>query len=843
MTTHTSQLTTHRPIRRKFIISGLVLLILALGFNALLSLSALEKLYLQSVSSKYTAIGKTLQRNLENSLRFGKKIERFFGIEQLLEETRRNLLRKIDPESPAGNEISVSVSDYDISVSLSMPDGTLRYSTDKNRIGTKLPEQLLIPGKSGYRRSNEKYIISQPIYNGLEKEQAFIIIAFGKKQVGKFLKAAFIRNIKIIGVIFASSAILLVFAFNIIIPAGPNPHPLPKLKIYLPLLLIIGISQILFNVLNSGGFKNYYLEISKEKTSVLAMLLKEDIEYYLSKGIRIHKLVKMDERMGELIAAAPELDSMIVADRNGHPLYIATQKGVIDLQKTDQSQKTALSSLFCGEMPEKINPEYRFTLKILKNDQAEGYISAESYQGFIFANISKQVLFTKLKEITLDSGTVLVISFLFFAELLILVFQFIQKQTDNLTESPAISWQAMRPAAFLFLIAYSIASSFIPLHMENLYNPVFGLSKDIVMGLPLSVRNFCAGIAIIISGTWIDRRGWHEPFLAGLSLISAGFLYCWAAPSAIHFILAMGVAGLGYGLSLMASQGFVIAHTSAENKTQGLSQLFAGVYAGVICGSSAGGMLAERVGYRPVFLTGSLIALSVIAYTFLFMRSAIQKPEIQKVAKRARAGISSVFQFLFDRSVFSVILFSTIAAEIAGVGFINYFSPVYLSRLGASESAIGRVFMINGLCFIYIAPFLSKYADASENKKAYIIIGGILGGLAFVSFYFSVSFLRGMIATSLTVLLIGISAAFADSSRSSYVLKLQAAQELGAGKAMGVLSSSARIGQVLGPVVFGGFMATAGMNKGILFLGAAYLLLTFLFFVIARKDRELKIED
>ena len=55
-------------------------------------------------------------------------------------------------------------------------------------------------------------------------------------------------------------------------------------------------------------------------------------------------------------------------------------------------------------------------------------------------------------------------------------------------------YQTMRPAAFLFLFGVDICISFLPLYMERLYVPLPGLSKDIVIGIPISVRMLFTGI-------------------------------------------------------------------------------------------------------------------------------------------------------------------------------------------------------------------------------------------------------------------------------------------------------------------------------------------------------------
>lgn len=833
-------------LKLRLIFSAIFLLVLALGFNAVLSLSSLERLYVESIVSKYSVIGKDLKRNVEKALTFGKRIEKFIRMEDLLTETKRNLLRRVETREDETLP-QVMVSETEVDVSISVPEGNILYSTNPSMVGQLLPSPARFefegekPVKNSakttsYVKHQGMYYIAIPIIGGFSKSWvANTVITFSEKQVKSLLYSALMNYLRNILIIFCVSVLVLILLLNVIIRRQMDPSRFPKLKIYLVMFFIIGMSQIVFTGLSINDFKNYYLQIVREKTGVLAAMLKEDIEFFLSKGLKITRLVRMDVMMEEVLKAAPELANITITDDSGIPLYMATKEGSYSYLD-DVENKAALDK----KMETVTDPKYRLVMQLTNSGTAEGYIYVESYDGLISVIISKQVLFNRLKEIALDYLTVLLISFLFFVEMFILIFQFIKRKFIEVSSKYKVTYQAMRPAAFLFIIGYAVSNPFLPLHMENLYEPIFGLSKDLVMGLPISVRVFCAGLSIIIAGGWLDRRGWHEPFFTGLLFLAGGYIYAWLAPNAIHFIASLGIVGIGYGFSLMAAQGFVIAHTDEKSKTQGLSQLYAGVYAGAICGSAIGGMLAERIGYRPVFLCGAIIIVCIFLYTLYFMREAIRRPEtvdhgVHSPGESVKAG--KVVRFIFSRNVISLIILSSIPAAIATVGFLNYFSPIYLNRIGTSESNIGRIFMMHGLCIIYIAPFLSKFVDASSNKKTFIVIGDILGSLAFISFYFAGLYVfGGIFATAAAVLFLGLSTAFADT-RSSYILKLKITRELGSGKAMGIFSSAERIGQVLGPILIGWIVVALGMNKGILYIGIIYLLATLFFLIIAQNDK------
>jgi predicted MFS family arabinose efflux permease len=373
--------------------------------------------------------------------------------------------------------------------------------------------------------------------------------------------------------------------------------------------------------------------------------------------------------------------------------------------------------------------------------------------------------------------------------------------------------------------------------MQKLYIPILGLSKDTIIGLPISVEFMFVGIAILISGIWLDRRGWHEPFIGGLLLASFGFAYSSVAPDALHFIVSRATVGLGYGLALMASQGFVITHSDNKTKAQGLAHLFAGIYAGSICGGACGAMLAETVGYNATFLFGSVILLLVIGYTFVFMRKAMDKPVAYQapgrlLTARPVKSVSNVWQFLTNRIVLSLIFFSSLPAAIAAVGFLNYFLPVYLNRIGVAQSTIGQVLMIYGISLIYIGPLISKYVDSTGDKKRYVFVGCVLGSVAFLTFHI----LNGLVSAMIAILLLGISSSFVLASQSVYALRLKVTQKLGEGKAIGIFRSTSRVGQMIGPLMFSWLFAIADTNKGIMFFGLAYLLTAVLFILLTQKD-------
>ncbi len=430
-----------------------------------------------------------------------------------------------------------------------------------------------------------------------------------------------------------------------------------------------------------------------------------------------------------------------------------------------------------------------------------------------------------------DLATVLLIAFLVSLELAVL-----QQGRCQYQRSDSERYKQMRPAIFLFLFGIDLSMAFIPLHMEALPRSFNGFSPDLLIGLPISVEFFCVGMAILLCGVWLDRQGWKPPFYTGLALTGLGCLYSWLAPDALQFILSRGVLGFGYGLTLLASQSYVIRHTDNRNKARGLAHLFAGLYSGSICGAATGAVLADQFGYGPVFLLGAVIVFSVMVYGWLVLNAARVVPPVQNVLPGGAAKLrstTSFLRFLGDRQVLAAVLFSSMPASIAVVGFLNYFSPVYLNRAGVNDASIGQVLMLFGVILALFGPAIGRLADLSETKRIPIIVGCILGGLAFMVF----TVFDGVIAVTLAILLLGLSNCLVLSAQSAFVLKQPVTTEYGEGKAMGIFRSSSRVGQMLGPVLFASIITLADIESGVMLFGIAYLITALLFALLTWAPR------
>ena len=233
------------------------------------------------------------------------------------------------------------------------------------------------------------------------------------------------------------------------------------------------------------------------------------------------------------------------------------------------------------------------------------------------------------------------------------------------------------------------------------------------------------------------------------------------------------------------------------------------------------GVFKRRGGYerRTLHRYRGLILGGLFKPTRSRDESAGSRPALASVTAR------NYWDFLSNRYVLSLIFLSSLPSAIAVIGLLNYFIPVYLDRLGISQSIIGGVLILYGLCMVYLGPLISHYIDASNNKRWFVIAGCVLGGCAFLGF----QFFTGLLGTIVAVLLLGLSSCLVLASQTTYALTLDVTHRLGQGRSIGIFRATSRVGQMLGPILFGWLIMSTDIHQGLVYFGLGYLATAVLF--------------
>ncbi len=781
--------------KTRFLLLSIVILITGQVLIAGLTINSFEKVYLETFVSNMNIFENYFKRKLENALRFGKPLDKFLGIAGLMTEFKSqhpeiSNIVIFDDEGQLLHQLS------DFGAVEAPPGFRREFEPDGNGPTFHLVDR------------GDEYHVLKPIRGPGGARVGTLSFSFLKEHISSRNQELWRWNLQIVSLITLVAGALLLFLLYRFVPFDPVGGP-PKRRLFYIIFLVLGVAQISYSLVNAQLFRENYLGVTRTVVESLGQQFRDEIETLLRKNLQLDRLRNIDVFFRGAVETIPEIDRVRILDADRALLFTAGPAAA-------------------GPVPD----QFRMTKPLVRE---RGDAGAEQ-KGFLQIDLSRATIHGMVREILLDSLTVTLITLLFSVEMIIFLSVFLDRSLRAVavrhgTPSPQKSFSATlaRPAAFSFLYMYALPISFIPLQMKALYTPIGNLSREVILGLPISVEMFCSLLTALLAGVLVDKRGWHLPFLAGVLLTAAGSFLSGYTEDGIAFILYRGLTGLGYGLAWMSIQGFVLKYASPAARARGIANLVAGIIAGHICGTAVGALIAERIGYPAVFYLSAGVSVVPIGFVLAFMGEHLRRPEA--VAAKERVRTADFIRFLTNRNIFAVLVFIIIPYSLAQIGLLLFATPIYLSDQGASQSNIGRVMMIYGLSFVYLSPFIARYVDRARDKRIFIALGGVTASVGLIL----LNYQQGFLAILIAVFMLGIASSLGNAAQSAFILKFDVTEKLGSGTASSIQRAADKLGQMLGPLVVGGLVARLGIENGIVAAGLILLVASFLFIVVVRE--------
>lgn len=382
---------------------------------------------------------------------------------------------------------------------------------------------------------------------------------------------------------------------------------------------------------------------------------------------------------------------------------------------------------------------------------------------------------------------------------------------------------------FVFSLAEELQKSFMPLFVSEFYEPNQWISRDVMLGLPISVFMLVIAISTPFSAKWVDKWGQKPLFLLGLIPAIAGYLGCAFAQDSMDIVISRGITAFGYALITISCQSYIAAVVSSENRAKGMA-IFVGVLmTATMCGTALGAIIADRIGYQPVFLiSAALASFSGLLAWRMFSGSITVEPK--KVSANGESGL-----WLLAKNVkfVSIVICCAIPAKIVLTGFLYFMVPLYLVSLEASQSEIGRIMMIYSLIIIPLSPIASGIADRTKKMKELVVLGTLLSGGILISLYGEESFFKVLLA----VALMGVAHSILKAPLIASALEAaEETPEVGRTTVLGILRTSERIGSVLGPVIVAALLAFYDFGETMMIIGIGIVFAGLMMLLFLRKS-------
>lgn len=754
--------------RTLFMVSTLLLAVVALAVTGALNIVSFRQNYTNSLVSSYAVVANQPVRKIQYALGYGKPLENFYGMTSLLQEIRHN--------NP--NISSVQV------VTLT---GQVLYNLHGPADGEVIPADLRailrqsITSATGYAftRSAQNDSLFVPIWNGTTAVGAVRMefpAAVIDQPVNRFLD----KLLGYLGAFALLSAAVLIPLFLKVRFVTADGH-IMKRRLLITLISVLGGIQVCYAIPNYELLAGGYLGTVKENTKLVVRVIKEDMHSVVNQGVPYIELNGLSTYLRQIILKVPEIQSV----------------SIVNSDFTTNPNNTG--GTLAG-----------YTYSVPLGSDASG---SSNYSCIVV--LSQPFIAGKTVEILLDALTIMVVSFLLTYEFIVTTLMFLRRgvTTANLEDDEEIrrDRSAVRPAGFGIFAAVYLTSAFTPLIMNGLYRPLFGLPKVLVIGLPISVEMGCVAIASIVSGYLTDSKGWKPVFVAGSVLLLLGTLISAATHNELVFMGARALAGLGFGADLVAMQNFVVSTRSETHKNQGLSALNSGAYAGINTGTVIGGIIAEHLGFSAAFLMAAVVILAGLLYALFYLPGTKTLAVGEASVPSGQVAGFGMLDFMANRKVSLFFVAILLPVSMCGM-FLYYYFPVFASSHGVNTADIGRAFLLNGLCIVYVGPLLTRFTDKFLGYQRAVVVSGLLTASAIL--WFS---LHSVPWTAfVVVVLLGLSDSFGVTANINYFISTPASLRLGEGKAMGYYGLVENVGQMAGPIAFG--LAAAGSGEGIMAL-------------------------
>ena len=696
---------------------------------------------------------------------------------------------------------------HDLAVTSASGDVIYRWdSTAEKNISVPKDAQQIFDGVNTFS-SREALWTSSMVLDRKGNTAGHVLLAVEKDAVLEHVVASASDLLLLFGLITAGECLLFVLLLSFLkrrgalqedaASAGGKRGLLIRASILLPLIL----GQLAFLLLLISPLTKLYEDENQQNGYQLTRQISWDLERLAAMGMSVSEIRDMENW---LISRQRSMESlgMAVYDKAGLVHCAADRNGALSADDWSRLRNSAPVVM----------------RDILNKDTG-------SWEGAVCVAIDAEAAARNLRTVMLDNLTLTVVAALFLVELTYLLLMG-GNGLHAMTSRP----EFMRPVIFACLFGTEMSMSYVPIRIGELGLDLFGLPPDVVSGLPISCELFMAGAAMLIGGFWSQRSGWRPMLISGIALAGSGCALSWLSSSPLPFILARGLAGLGYGFINLSAQVFVIAHSPADQRARNLAFMFAGLYAGSLCGSALGGLIADRLGYSAVFPASAALLLVLAA---LLWHSLPREPWTAEVSSE-RFDAREALAFVCDRRMGSLLLFFIIPNALITVCLFQFFVPLSLSQAGTSPASIGRVFLVYCIIVMFAGPAFGALIDRAKKMQTPLALSLIIAAASVLCLVL----LDGITAALCSVSLLAVNTAIASNGQGAYALSLPAARRFGRSRTMGLYNVAMRIGQVLGPLSLGIMMAVWDARFGLTVLAAFTLVCGVLFYPLSLRGKK-----
>lgn len=395
----------------------------------------------------------------------------------------------------------------------------------------------------------------------------------------------------------------------------------------------------------------------------------------------------------------------------------------------------------------------------------------------------------------------------------------------------------VRPLFFLAVFIEHLSYAFLPQFVQGIVGAA-GLPPG-AASVPFIAYYVVFALVLIPAGRFEARVGPKGLIIAGLLIAAAGLSMLPSATGLGQLLAGRMLTGVGQGMLFIGVQSYILANTSAEQRTRGASIIVVGFQGGMISGMAIGSLLVGYISEAGVFWLATLLAMLTVGYAACVVPTPRRdNGRMPGQASPAVVG-HSLRMAINDLAFMKTILLIGIPAKAVLTGVVLFGMPLLLTKLGYHKEDIGQVTMIYAAAVIGASAYVAKLVDQRGRSDAFLFWGSTLtaAGLVLVA---ALGWAPGVDAVGqgtgqvalivLAVVVIGVGHGLINAPILTHVSELDVSARCGSSAIAATYRFLERIGHAIGPMIVGQLLIMSGGSPTVFAWVAAGLLVLGLLF-------------
>ena len=371
---------------------------------------------------------------------------------------------------------------------------------------------------------------------------------------------------------------------------------------------------------------------------------------------------------------------------------------------------------------------------------------------------------------------------------------------------------------------------------RQIYNVVIPLVKadlqlsDFQLGLVATIFTFLYGILVPVAGFAGDRFSKNRIVFLSLLIFSVGTVFTGFANGFILLILFRSIAtGAGEAFYYPAANSLIGQHHE-ETRAQAMSIHQTANYLGIVLGGLVTGYIGDTYGWRAAFYVFGALGVVLAAIMWFKLKGGEEKAQDENTPADTPT-IKEVAIHIFKKPTLIFLSIAFGGMVFVHIGYLTWM-PTLLHEnfdLSLTNAGFSSVFYHHALAFLGVMLGGKVSDQLASRRKTVRMETGIIGLLLGAPFIYWMGATENLILVYVALAGFGWFRGIYDSNL--FAALFDVIEPKYRSSATGIMLSFAFIIGSLSPVILGSVKSTFGLNQGISFMGAVYLLSALLIFI------------